>query len=255
MTDFFEHHKESVRRCFNKAVSTYDAHCNTQKLIGNTLLNRFLCYTSRVENIIDLGCGTGLITEQLALKFRYKNFYAIDIADKLLLKAKERLTPYGIKTHEGDFNNFSYKDILFDLAFSNMALHWGLRFDQILFTIHQNLVPRGFIAISLPLVGTFSELVFCAKNHFLSISDISHLLSKVGFEEIEYFSESLVVNFDSVVTALKTIKAVGANYTLEKLHKSLRGKSFLTEHVNLLQRSDGMFSLTYRIGYFIARKK
>lgn len=242
-------HKQKIRQCFNKAAPTYDQYCHAQKHIGKTLIHRLIHYKGSADNIIDLGCGSGIVTEQLALNLSYKLFYAIDMADQLLAIAHKRLMRYEIKIKEGDFAQFSYANRLFDLAFSNMALQWSTKLDDTLLMIDKNLAKLGFLAMSMPLLGTFSELVSCAKGDFFTAEEVSQLLFRTGFEQIDYFSEVIMVPFDSAISALKAIKALGANYTVKKQHVPLRGKSFLN------QFTDKPFLLSYRIGYFIARTK
>src|SRR5947209_2356110 len=115
MNNLISSHKMGIKECFNKAADTYDQHNKVNELIGMKLINSLLIHSKKFKHIIDLGCGTGTTTHSLASHFNYKNFYAIDISDKLLLKAKERLFLNPIHFDEESFEFFNYGNQLFDL--------------------------------------------------------------------------------------------------------------------------------------------
>ena len=89
-------HKKNICQCFNKAANTYDDHSSTQQHAGKKLISLLLNDCRRADRMIDLGCGTGTTTEQLAKRIHYQHFHAIDIADQLLAKTECRLSAYGL---------------------------------------------------------------------------------------------------------------------------------------------------------------
>ena len=132
-----------------------------------------------------------------------------------------------------------------------MALQWAIDLAQTLLSIYQHLASEGWIAFSLPLAGTFHELTTAVKNNFFSAKEIAQLLATAGFSQIDYFNEWTVTHFSQRIAALKAIKAMGANYLLDRKQVSLRSKFSLNNLNKIITAS----SLTYHIGYFIARKK
>ncbi|OGT38377.1 MAG: hypothetical protein A3F11_00610 [Gammaproteobacteria bacterium RIFCSPHIGHO2_12_FULL_37_14] len=248
-------HKTNIIRCFNKAANTYDIHSNIQQQVGCKLIALIDTTQAQPINIIDLGCGSGFITEKLAIKYKYSNFHAIDIADRLLLEAKKRLSAYPIKIDENDFDEFDNNDSLFDLVFSNMALQWSIDLNSTLLRIHKNMSEGGIIAIALPLEGTYSELAVQSRNQFHTESFIANLFDQCGFKKINYSVEYLTAHYDSWMTAIKTVKATGANYVFKKSTNALYSNSYLYKLIKSHQTMSNPVSLTYHIGYFIAMKK
>jgi malonyl-CoA O-methyltransferase len=249
-----ERYKENIRRNFNKASSTYDQYGRIQKIIGEKLITFLFKYKIHANQIIDLGCGSGLITQQLAEAMPYKSFHAVDIARDLLVIAKQRLQGHQIEIYEQDFDHLDDNNALFDLIFSNMALHWSLMFKKTLLKIHKKLVKNGLFAFSIPLEGTFLELNKNSVNYFHSENTILELLSRMGFKQVHFKTDSIVENFDHFTDALNSIKKIGANTITAPAYLTLRGKAFIKKMINPESRDVHPFSLTYRIGYFIAKK-
>lgn len=235
-------HCEQVKRHFNKANKTYDQHCGLQQSTGEKLIGLTRPLISHINHIIDLGCGTGLTTEKVAHAFSYRTFHALDIAKELLNKTKQRLP--SIVIHESSFDDLP--DQHFDLIFSNMALQWSQDLSHTLATIKSRLSPKGLLVFSIPLAGTLIELKHnYALNHFFSDNDVQRYLQQHELTLLEQKIEKISLHFDTLFSALKSIKNVGANYTGRKLHTGLRGKTLLNKR--MAQR------LTYVIGYYIVK--
>jgi malonyl-CoA O-methyltransferase len=218
----------SIRDCFNKAATKYDANCQLQLATGEKLLSLI----KPAETIIDLGCGTGITTAKL----KYKKLYALDISDKLLAQAKLRLGNKNITYLETSFDNFS--GLKLDLAFANMSLQWSDNLSLTLRNIKDNLKATGILAFSIPLAGTFSELNISTMP-FLSIKQVIEILD--GWQIIYSESEEINYLFPNLIEALRSIKSVGANYCKNKTGA-------------LPSRDRSPYLLKYNIGYFMVRK-
>lgn len=237
--------KKKLRHYFNKAALLYDQHSNIQQQAGLTLIELIKTHRTSIQKIIDLGCGTGVTTEKLALAFHHQKFYAIDIADQLLEQAKSRLVPLGICVSAADFEEYNSSGQVFDLAFANMALQWSNNLSALFTRIYSILENNGLLAFSLPLVGTLTELSDFAINHFFSHQQITAFLQQAGYKNIDFSCHTLTPHFDSLYSAVRSLKAVGANYAHQKKQGTF-DKSMLTQKKG--------YTLTYHLGYFIAEK-
>lgn len=238
-------HPEAIKRHFNKASKTYDTHSGLQQSIGENLIALISEQQRETHRIIDLGCGTGRVTEKLAHTFSYQTLHAIDIASELLKKTRERLPHCDV--YEANFDQLSVAPHPFDLVFSNMALQWSTDLTHTLQSISHQLNPSGLIAFSIPLSGTLAELKHhYALNHFFSLETIKDKLTACELTLLAQKTEKITLRFDTLFAALKSIKHVGASYTGKQIKKGLRGKALL--NVRMAQQ------LTYVIGYFIATR-
>lgn len=236
-------HKEKIQRCFDKAVNTYDLFSYPQQMIGHQLVEKLTKFQKSAYSIVDLGCGTGSVTKILADSMNYYHFSAIDLSESFILKAIDRLKPYKIACFKQDFENM--KAIFSaDLVFSNMALHWSSDISSLFCNVNKILKPAGIFAFTIPVHGTFHELN-TSKNDFFSHEDVLSKIGVAGFDIIESEEDSIVIGFNSWLSALRSIKATGANYLFKKEKRSLK---------KVLPFS-GAPSLTYTTGYFIARKR
>jgi trans-aconitate methyltransferase len=95
------------------------------------------------ENILDLGCGDGALTEQLATSGAIVT--GVDASPAMLTAARAR----GLQVEQHDATALPYNQ-QFDAVFSNAALHWipGLSGQQALLAgVHRALRPGGrFVA-------------------------------------------------------------------------------------------------------------
>jgi trans-aconitate methyltransferase len=92
------------------------------------------------ERILDLGCGDGPLT--LELLSRGAEVIGVDGSPEMIRAARER----GIDAHVMDGHALDF-DAEFDAVFSNAALHWMLRPDDVIAGVARALKPGGrFVA-------------------------------------------------------------------------------------------------------------
>lgn len=233
-----------IKHAFNRAAQTYDQHCQLQKKVADALLALLNSQATLPKNIIDIGCGTGINTEQLVNLYPHSDVYALDFADKLLQSAKSRLTGKNVQFIESDFDSWEGRQGGFDVIYSNLALHWSVDLPSTLNKLISLLNPNGVLVFSIPLVGTLVELSEkLLVRGFYSNEEIGNLISKFNFLSN---TDIITLHYPDSFSALKSIKAVGASFVKPSTKHGLHGKAFL----NNLQLRE----LTYVIGYFIVKK-
>ncbi len=111
------------------------------------LLARIPLVSPRV--VCDLGCGTGEVTRRLAERWRSAEVYGLDHSREMLEAA--RATPDGsIHWIEGDLADWTPTERP-DVIYSNAALHWVERHEELLPRLVRSLAPGGCLAVQMPL--------------------------------------------------------------------------------------------------------
>ena len=248
--------KNRIKVSFNRAAETYDHYAQLQWQQSLILANQVKkILKADCNKIIDLGCGTGNSTLVLQQNFRYQNLYAIDIATALLKKAEKKLNHENLWLIESDFDCLPEKVLNIDLIFSNMALQWSPNLNITLALLSSKLCENGLLAFSLPLKGTFNEISLAYRNQFQSSNVIQNILASLNFELLEVNNKTVLESFTSPLAALRSLKMIGANCIIDHYQSHYftrdRLKNIVGEHVDLQKN----FQLTYKIGFFIARKR
>jgi trans-aconitate 2-methyltransferase len=94
------------------------------------------------ERVLDLGCGTGHLTAQIAAAGA--DTTGIDRSPAMIEQARQSYP--GLRFEAADARNFSFSEP-FDAVFSNAVLHWVREADLAVACVHRALKPGGrFVA-------------------------------------------------------------------------------------------------------------
>jgi cyclopropane-fatty-acyl-phospholipid synthase len=159
--EFKHRFKSAVEKNFDQSADAYD-HFEERHHLFETLTKRQmeLIEPSRPERILDVGCGTGISTLALhqAMPGQSPNIYAIDISERMLLRARERCKALpGVYFIRGDAENLAmyFKDS-FDAIFYTASIFLLPGFSESLRQACNLLVPGGVLSISY-YAGLFDE--------------------------------------------------------------------------------------------------
>jgi trans-aconitate 2-methyltransferase len=96
--------------------------------------------------VVDLGCGTGELTRQLAEALPNSDVTGLDSSTQMLEKAQKFAGPR-LKFEQGDQAQLTGE---WDLIFSNAALQWSENHPELISNLYQRLKPGGQIAVQVP---------------------------------------------------------------------------------------------------------
>lgn len=136
----------------------YRAASRHQNEWGNTLLSKL--DLSGNESVLDLGCGDGTLSRTIAEHVPGGSVLGVD-ASPGMLRAAHELAQDNLSFRQIDINALDFEE-LFDLVFSNAALHWVLDHKALLGNTYRALKPGGRIAWNFAGTGTcptFIEVV------------------------------------------------------------------------------------------------
>jgi len=96
--------------------------------------------------VVDLGCGTGELTRQLAEALPNSDVTGIDSSSAMLEKAGS-FASSNLHFEQGDQAKLAGK---WDLIFSNAALHWSEDHSELIRNLYRKLAAGGQIAVQVP---------------------------------------------------------------------------------------------------------
>ncbi len=184
-------------------AKTYDAISDPQFNWGMEVLGRL--ELDGDETVIDAGCGSGRVTEELAKRLPEGRIIAVDGSEAMIAQARERL---------GDGASYLVTDLAeleieepVDLVFSTATFHWIPDHDRLFARLRAALRPGGRLVAQCGGEGNVAEhaKVIAAvaarpefNSHFTEMTGMWNFappgttearLSKAGFEEARCWLE------------------------------------------------------------------
>lgn len=103
------------------------------------------------ENILDLGCGTGISTYALKERFRTADITGADASDNMLEKARKSYPDINFRKCilPQQLDEISGK---YDLIFSNACIHWIPEQEKLIEAVIEKLNHGGTLAVQLPYI-------------------------------------------------------------------------------------------------------
>lgn len=233
-----------IQRAFEKALHTYDDEAIIQQQVSTLLLAHLVHFKISSQRVLDLGCGTGLMTMQLCKALHISSLDINDLSQVLLDKAHHRLQSFQPKPLLFNFDQTWNCKNSYDLIFSNMAFQWSFNILKLFKKCYNQLNKNGILAFSLPIKGSYFKLKFHQCISFHRFGYICQSLSNAGFKILKSEHLMLSQEFKTHLQALKSIKRCGANYVHHNTNFQLfdRSRFFLPS------------TLRYKIGIFIVTK-
>jgi len=149
--------RKSIAARFSAAADTYDNHAAVQSRTASQLINLLAAKLS-AKSILEIGCGTGILTKKLAKRFPFARICATDISDGMIRHAREHFKPpKNISWLTGDFRE-SRNLGTFDLVISSSALHWITPLSRTFRKISALISKDGTLAFGIMLKGTLAEV-------------------------------------------------------------------------------------------------
>jgi malonyl-CoA O-methyltransferase len=263
--------KKRVARQFNRHVSTYDEYAVVQKRMAQRMMKTLSKRSVKAERILEIGCGTGYLTQLLAERYPSARITAVDLAENMVQAARERLGHLAtIRFLIGDAETMEW-DETFDLIVSNATVQWFGAPEHSFRTLSDHLQPGGWIVFSTFGPDTFQELhqQFREVEHALRLPSGMHglrlrspaeweiILRDAGLADVESIVCSHRMEYPDCYAFLQSIKQTGASYSvssavsLSAQHRLLRE---VVRRYNQVYRSkDGVYA-TYQLVQVWGRK-
>jgi len=175
-------------------AATYDRIADPQARWGSIVLDRLPLGGG--ERVLDAGCGSGRVTEQLLERLPDGHVVALDASASMLVEARRRLARFG------DRVTFVHADLArplpiaepVDAILSTAALHWVSDHDAVFANLASVLRPGGRLAAQCGGAGNIAGVIQAIAEvvgtepgdfTFATPDETRRRLEAAGFEEIE----------------------------------------------------------------------
>ena len=222
--------KQKIEKSFGEKAHVYNKDAFLQKESAQKLCSYLP--NSKPLKILEIGCGTGFLTEELQKKYPQSDIVATDISQKMIFSCQQKFTGYrNISFQIIDGENINTDD-RFDLIVSNLAVQW---FENSAISIQkfcQNLTDDGKIYFSTLGKNSFQEW----KKTLNNLSLESGILETPNYEGI-FEEEEKIIEYKNALNFLQNFKKIGA-------HQPRQGYQQLS-HKNL-QKACSAFDTEYQ---------
>lgn len=255
--------KEEIATAFNRAVLTYDQQASLQRAIADRLIQHIILNNASGK-ILDAGCGTGYVSQQLK-QYGHYHLTALDLSENMLNQAEINQSAH--EYVQGDIEVLPFADESFDCVVSSLAVQWCHSFEAAMAEQLRVLKSGGRLCVSTLIQPTLWEL----KQAWQAVDTAQHVMDFISGEALDNHLTQLELTehidhvichcyakelmFNDILTLLKSLQNIGAT-ALPQRSKGLMGKGrlqSLSDAYPILQ-NERTLPLTYYVAEIIMIK-
>jgi len=181
------------------SAEDYAKNSSAQKIWATELLSKLLL--TGKESIIDIGCGDGLITNDIAVSLPDGFVVGIDSSERMIALASKTYQRKNLSFYTMSAEEITL-DKKFDAAFSTATLHWVKDHQKVLVGLKKHLNQNARILFQMGGFGNAEEVIriveamildkrwqnyfegFVFPYFFYKINDYKKLLPLTGYEPV-----------------------------------------------------------------------
>ena len=241
-----------VRRTFNSASDKYNDNAFLQNEIAKRLSEKLKVISINPENIIDLGSGTGFLSDKTADIFPNASLFCVDFAQQSLKNNSQNLKVCA------DAYELPFASNSVDFVVSNLMIQWCPDLKTLFNECFRVLKPHGLILFTTFGPETLQELKRSWSvvdneahvNDFIDMHDIGDQMLQSGFQSPIMEMEKITLTYEKVIDLMHDLKGIGAQ-SVENRSKSLTGKTKFKKMLEMYEsyRDNGKIPATYEVIY------
>ncbi|MGD9810502.1 MAG: methyltransferase domain-containing protein [Sphingobium sp.] len=218
---------QRISRAFGHAAAHYDAHAGIQRIVAATLAGLLRQQPLPVRSgsgerlrILEIGCGTGLLTRHLRSLFPDADIIATDIAPEMIAEA-ERGGDVGARFMRMDGEAPAFDGPWFDLIASSLAFQWFADLPRALDRLGALLRPGGSMMFATMAARSFREWRAAHERLGLEAGTPAYPAADAlramlaRHADAFLFEEDYVQDFGGAAGLLAHLKGIGATVPIE----------------------------------------
>ncbi len=253
--------KSQVALRFAQAGQSYVEHAIVQKQIAQHLfdLTQQYCpelFKNAVENVLEIGCGSGNLSHLLLKNMQIDHLILNDLYPEI----QQHFQTYSkIDYLIGDIEQLEFPQHL-DLITSSSALQWVQNLAAILQKTFHSLNTESYFCFSTFGQQNLQEIKALTGQglDYLSLEHLQDKLQNNGFEILHLSEQITALNFQHPKQVLQHLKATGVTATASNFRWTKQSlQNFYQDYQQFLFSDESgqmLYPLTYHPIYCIARR-
>lgn len=238
---------KTLKNKFRKSMDKYDENAFVQRITAEKLVSSLS--QKKFDKILEIGCGTGILTKQIEQNLVFQKYFANDIVEKSKNYIDGIISENTFVCGNAQKIKLPYK---VDLIISNAVFQWFENLDKVLEYYSSLLKIDGIIAFSTFSPENFLEIreVTGLTLNYKNIDELKEIVEK-NFEIIHIEKFNYKMNFSTPLQILAHMKNTGVNSLTEK-HWGIKN---VKEFCDKYREKFPELSLTYAPIIVVAKKK
>lgn len=259
--------KNKARLSFDRAAHRYDQSAKLQQQVANYLIELVKQHKTTAAVTLDIGCGTGQVTEAMCELFPQGDVLGLDFSRRMLAQTKTRLALKGFAAELicADADHPPFISNSFDLIVSSLMLQWSNDLGSTLKSYQSMLKDDGKMIFNTFTDGTLTEVKQSWRavdeqahtSQFLTKQDLHSIVESAGFSHVEILYDTITMTYPSVREMITEMKQIGASNAHKNRERGLTGKQRFNSFEQAFEdfrQQNGQYPCTWKLAYVICNK-
>jgi len=257
-----------VKDNFDRYATSYDKNAVVQKVMADELFRILTKIDNNFKTILEIGCGTGYLSQILKKNLKYKKLILNDISNNMIDIVAKSINDSDTSYITGNFEDTQING-RYSLVASNATFQWFTNLDKSFSKIHKILEDSGLLLFSIFVDGTFWELDNSFKLayndlnipyqkmtlNFKSSNEVLDMLKKNKFEIVNFADREYKYYFNHPKDFLKEVRDIGAKVSHNNQTKVGIMRRMFEHYIKNYKDNQNKVVATYKVLYCVCRKQ